>query len=57
MSRLLNCSQEMYEALWDDLHAESKKSGFKIRDIWILDVAWQGQSGILNEDKLGDDRE
>ncbi len=26
-----------------------------MRGIWIADVAWQGQSGILNEEKLGND--
>jgi len=46
----------MYEPLWEDLHARSKKSGFKIRSIWIADVAHQGQSGVLNEALLGDDR-
>jgi pimeloyl-ACP methyl ester carboxylesterase len=27
-----------------------------VRGIWIADVAWQGQSAILNEDKIGNDR-
>lgn len=27
-----------------------------MRGIWIADVAWQGQSAILNEDKIGNDR-
>ena len=35
--------------------AHSATNGFRIRGIWIADVAWQGQSGILNEDILGDD--
>lgn len=43
--------------MWEDLLAESEKQGFRIRGIWIADVAWQGQSGILNESKLGNDRE
>ena len=47
----------MYEALWEELLAQSKTSGFRIRGIWIADVAWQGASGVLNEDKLGNDRE
>ncbi len=32
------------------------KRGVRVRGIWIADVAWQGQSGILNEDVLGNDR-
>ncbi|KAL3420765.1 toxin biosynthesis [Phlyctema vagabunda] len=47
--------KELYEALWDDLLARSKKNGFRIRSIWIADVAQQGASGILNENLLGDD--
>ena len=30
--------------------------GFRIRSIWIADVANQGQSGVLNENVLGNDR-
>lgn len=49
--------KELYEPMWDDLHAIAKKSGaFRIRNIWIADVAWQGESGVLNEHKLGKDR-
>ncbi|KAJ2904678.1 Abhydrolase domain-containing protein [Zalerion maritima] len=47
--------KEMYEALWEDLHAKSKEKGFRIRGIWIADVAWQGQSGLLNGSRLGND--
>lgn len=48
--------KEMYEPLWDELLALSTKTGaFKIRNIWIADVAWQGESGVLNENKLGND--
>jgi len=48
--------KELYEPLWDELHALSTKTGaFKIRNIWIADVAWQGESGVLNENKLGND--
>ena len=46
----------MYEALWEDLLKESEKNGFKIRSIFIADVAWQGASGILNEQVTGNDR-
>ncbi|KAI6364967.1 hypothetical protein MCOR25_005562 [Pyricularia grisea] len=47
--------KELYEALWEDMLTKSTAHGFKIRSIWITDVAWQGQSGILNEGKLGND--
>ncbi|RAH44191.1 uncharacterized protein BO95DRAFT_367016 [Aspergillus brunneoviolaceus CBS 621.78] len=48
-------AQELYEPLWEDLHARSKKVGFRIRAIWIADGANQGASGILNENHLGND--
>ncbi|BCS02178.1 uncharacterized protein AKAW2_60442S [Aspergillus luchuensis] len=44
--------KECYEPLWDDLLATSK---VKIKAIWFADCANQGASGVLNEDKLGDD--
>lgn len=47
--------KELYEPLWDGLHAKATASGFKIRNIWIADVAHQGMSSILNESKLGND--
>ncbi|CAK7217770.1 hypothetical protein SBRCBS47491_003283 [Sporothrix bragantina] len=47
--------KELYEPLWDDLLAISEQHGFRIRSIWIADVAWQGQSGLLNEANLGND--
>ncbi|KIV79381.1 hypothetical protein PV11_06944 [Exophiala sideris] len=47
--------KELYEPLWDDIHARSMKSGFRIRSIWIADVAHQGQSSVLNEKQLGND--
>ncbi|KAF2964676.1 hypothetical protein GQX73_g8903 [Xylaria multiplex] len=47
--------KEVYEPLWADFHTESKKHGFRIRGIWIADVAHQGQSGLLNKDRLGND--
>lgn len=43
--------------MWEDLLAESKKHGFQIRSIIISDAAWQGVSGQINADKLGNDRE
>ncbi|TQN71041.1 Abhydrolase domain-containing protein mpaH [Colletotrichum shisoi] len=49
--------KELYEALWQDLHAESLKpsSTFRIRSIIIADAAWQGASAALNEPLLGND--
>lgn len=43
--------------MWDEMHQRLKAEGIKIRSIWIADVAHQGQSSVLNEDKLGNDRE
>ena len=47
--------KELYEPLWDDLSRALRKQGQAIRGIWIADVAHQGRSGVLNEDKLGND--
>jgi pimeloyl-ACP methyl ester carboxylesterase len=47
--------KELYEPFWDSLLQQSKNSGFRIRHIFIADVAHQGYSGILNESKLGND--
>jgi hypothetical protein len=57
-STILNYLQvkELYEPLWEELHARSKVNGFRIRSIWITDVAQQGASGVLNEQLLGNDR-
>jgi hypothetical protein len=46
----------VYEPLWEDLVAALGKRGVKVRGIWVADVAWQGESGILNEERLGNDR-
>lgn len=56
-SSSLTGPQELYEPLWDDLHQSLAKSGIRIRSVWIADMWNQGQSGVLNEDILGDDRE
>ena len=48
--------QELYEPLWDELHQQSEKQGWRIRSIWIADMSNQGYSGVLNEDKLGSER-
>ncbi|EXJ85030.1 hypothetical protein A1O3_05705 [Capronia epimyces CBS 606.96] len=47
--------KELYEPLWDEIHARSKTSGFRIRSIWIADVAQQGHSSVINEKLLGND--
>ncbi|KAF2094885.1 hypothetical protein NA57DRAFT_80054 [Rhizodiscina lignyota] len=47
--------KEVYEPLWEDLLERTNAAGFAIRSIWIADVAQQGQSGVLNEGKLGND--
>ncbi|QSZ30173.1 hypothetical protein DSL72_004693 [Monilinia vaccinii-corymbosi] len=47
--------KELYEPLWEDIHARAKANGFKIRSIWIADVAQEGASGVLNEQLLGND--
>ncbi|KAJ6787907.1 hypothetical protein PWT90_01890 [Aphanocladium album] len=47
--------KELYEPLWEDLLKNLKSKGVRVRSIWIADCAWQGQSGILNQEKLGDD--
>ena len=52
----LTIIQELYEPLWEDLVAALGKKGMRVRGIWIADVAWQGQSAVFNEDKLGNDR-
>lgn len=47
--------KELYEPLWDDLYERLKAKNIRISSIWIADVAHQGDSGVLNENKLGDD--
>ncbi|KAJ5823277.1 hypothetical protein N7447_005617 [Penicillium robsamsonii] len=47
--------KELYEPLWEEIHARSKQNGIRIRGIWMADVAHQGQSGVINEDSLGND--
>lgn len=52
----LKFTQELYEPLWAEIHGRMKSAGISIRSIWIADVAHQGYSGILNEHKLGNER-
>ncbi|KAM3561904.1 hypothetical protein ARSEF4850_002994 [Beauveria asiatica] len=47
--------KELYEPLWEELAKNLGSKGVRIGSIWIADCAWQGQSGILNRDGLGDD--
>ncbi|OOF95744.1 hypothetical protein ASPCADRAFT_145975 [Aspergillus carbonarius ITEM 5010] len=47
--------KELYEPLWEELYARSKANGFRIRSIWMADVAHQGESSVVNEDLLGND--
>ena len=49
-------AQELYEPLWADIYSRMKSAGVSIRSIWIADVANQGASGVLNEYKLGNER-
>lgn len=49
--------KELYEPLWDELLKKAEQNGFDIRGIWIADVVNQGWSSVMNEDKLGNDRE
>ena len=49
--------KELYEPLWDELLQQVQgTSAVRIRSIWIADVSFQGESGVLNEDKIGNDR-
>lgn len=48
-------TKELYEPLWEDLEASMADKGLKIRGIWIADVAHQGESSVVNEEKLGND--
>lgn len=52
-------SKELYEPMFDDLYERLQRQGkerLRIRAIWIADVAWQGESSVLNESILGNDR-
>ena len=47
--------KELYEPLWDEILMDTRVRQFTIRSIWIADLAQQGQSGVLNEELLGND--
>ncbi|KAF3929244.1 hypothetical protein AA313_de0205154 [Arthrobotrys entomopaga] len=47
--------KELYEPFFECLVEEYEKKGTKIRGIWIADFHNQGDSGVVNEGKLGGD--
>jgi hypothetical protein len=48
--------KELYEPLWDYLYEYMQESGnTHILNIFIADIANQGESGILNEAKVGNE--
>ena len=47
--------KELYEPLWEDLLSRVAKRGWRIRSIWATDIAHQGQSGVINEQLLGNE--
>ncbi|ETN46007.1 uncharacterized protein HMPREF1541_00190 [Cyphellophora europaea CBS 101466] len=46
---------ELLEPFWDDFYEHVRSKGQHIRSIWVADQAHQGQSGIFNEEILGND--
>lgn len=51
--------KELYEPVWDALYDYASRQGdrgFRIKSIWVADVVNQGDSGVLNENKLGNER-
>lgn len=49
-------SRELYEPLLDDLFGLCNEHNLHIRSIWFADSVHQGASGLLNADKLGNER-
>ncbi|KAF3212759.1 hypothetical protein TWF192_006846 [Orbilia oligospora] len=47
--------KELYEPFFEALVEEYEMKGSRIRSIWIADFHNQGESGVLNEGKLGGD--
>ena len=47
--------KELYEPLWEELVRSLKHRNIDVHAIWMADVAHQGQSGLMNQDKLGND--
>lgn len=48
--------KELYEPLWIELYGRLKIAGKALRGIWIADSAHQGQSSVVNEALLGNER-
>ena len=50
--------KELYEPIWDGIleNATRTVGGFRIRNVWIVDVSNQNASGVLNEHLLGNER-
>ncbi|KAF2175991.1 hypothetical protein K469DRAFT_723412 [Zopfia rhizophila CBS 207.26] len=46
---------KLYEPLWEDMLQHAQKAGFSIRNIWIVNMAHQGASRVLNQGNLGND--
>lgn len=49
--------KELYEPHWEDLLQCCTEKRIGVKAIWMADMAHQGQSGMLNGSKLGDDCE
>ncbi|KAF3939443.1 hypothetical protein ABW19_dt0203194 [Dactylella cylindrospora] len=47
--------KELYEPFFEYLIDEYESRGVKLRGIWCADMHCQGESGVLNEKKLGGD--
>ena len=52
----LSPRQELYEPFWDEL-LRRIEGRFVIRSIWIADIVGQGESYVLNESTVGNERE
>lgn len=48
-------TKKLFEPLWDDLHDQLSQRGIGIHGVWIADQVHQGESAVLNEEKLGND--
>lgn len=47
--------KETYQPFWEDLVQALRQTGVGVRSIWVADQASSGTSGVLNEQKLGND--
>lgn len=48
--------KELYEPLWDELAVSLAANGLHVSVVLIADISFQGQSGVLNSNILGNDR-